>query len=128
VDDPLLSCNSRLGVRVPPPAPETAGHRPVELALPVSRSFHADLNTIFGPTSLAIHSVQVAAELGDGREVLRRAKSVKPTRLPSHLVERRSHHLIDVARGHAHEPMIQPPWPHFWRPNGSRPRKYGTTR
>ena len=32
---------------------------------------------------------------------LRRAKSVKPTRLPSHLVERRSHYLIDVARGHA---------------------------
>jgi hypothetical protein len=63
---------------------------------------HADLNTIFGPTSLAIQSVQVAAELGDGREVLRRAKHVEPTRLPSHLVERRSHYLIDVARGHAH--------------------------
>jgi hypothetical protein len=62
---------------------------------------HADLSTIFGPTSLAIQSVQVAAELGDGREVLRRARSVKPTRLPSILVERRSHYLIDVARGHA---------------------------
>lgn len=44
----------------------------------------------------------MAAELGDGREVLRRAKSVEPTRLPSYLVERRSHYLIDVARGHAH--------------------------
>jgi hypothetical protein len=66
------------------------------------RTDHADLNTIFGPTSLAIQSVQVAAELGDGREVLRRAKHVEPTRLPSHLVERRSHYLIDVARGHAH--------------------------
>jgi hypothetical protein len=65
------------------------------------RTDHADLNTIFGPTSLAIQTVQVAAELGDGREVLRRAKSVQPTRLPSHLVERRSHYLIDVARGHA---------------------------
>jgi hypothetical protein len=65
------------------------------------RTDHADLNTIFGPTSLAIQGVQVAAELGDGREVLRRAKSVEPTRLPSHLVERRSHYLIDVARGHA---------------------------
>jgi hypothetical protein len=62
---------------------------------------HADLHTIFGPTSLAIQGVQVAAELGDGREVLRRPKSVEPTRLPSHLVERRSHYLIDVARGHA---------------------------
>jgi hypothetical protein len=48
------------------------------------RTDHADLNTIFGPTSLAIQGVQVAAELGDGREVLRRAKSVEPTRLPSH--------------------------------------------
>jgi hypothetical protein len=65
-------------------------------------SDHADLHTIFGPTSLAIQGVQVAAELGDGHEVLRRAKSVEPTRLPSHLVERRSHFLIDVARGHAH--------------------------
>jgi hypothetical protein len=63
---------------------------------------HADLNTIFGPTSLAIQGVQVAAELGDGREVLRRAKHVEPTRLPSYLVERRTHYLIDVARGHAH--------------------------
>ena len=63
---------------------------------------HADLNTIFGPTSLAIQGVQVAAELGDGREVLRRARSVEPTRLPPYLVERRTHLLIDVARGHAH--------------------------
>ena len=65
-------------------------------------SDHADLHTIFGPTSLAIQGVQVAAELGDGQEVLRRAKFVAPTRLPAHLVERRSHFLIDVARGHAH--------------------------
>jgi hypothetical protein len=63
---------------------------------------HADLNTIFGPTSLAIQGVQVAAELGNGREVLRRARYVHPTRLPSYLVERRTHYLIDVARGHAH--------------------------
>jgi hypothetical protein len=63
---------------------------------------HADLHTIFGPISLAIQGVQVAAELGDGREVLRRAKSVEPTRLPSYLIERRTHYLIDVARGHAH--------------------------
>jgi hypothetical protein len=63
---------------------------------------YADLHTIFGPTSLAIQGVQVAAELGDGHEVLRRAKLVEPTRLPAHLVERRSHFLIDVARGHAH--------------------------
>jgi hypothetical protein len=63
---------------------------------------HADLHTIFGPASVAIQGVQVAAELGDGREVLRRAKFVEPTRLPPYLVERRSHFLIDVGRGHAH--------------------------
>jgi hypothetical protein len=63
---------------------------------------HADLHTIFGPASLAIQGVQVAAELGDGREVLRRAQWVEPTRLPPYLVERRTHFLIDVARGHAH--------------------------
>jgi hypothetical protein len=65
-------------------------------------SDHADLHTIFGPTSLAIQGVQVAAELGDGREVLRRARFVEPTRLPPYLLERRTHLLIDVARGHAH--------------------------
>jgi len=63
---------------------------------------HADLNTIFGPTSLAITGVQMAAELEDGRDVLRRAELVDPMRLPSHLIERRSHFLIDVARGHAY--------------------------
>jgi hypothetical protein len=63
---------------------------------------HADLNTIFGPVSLAISGVQVAAELGNGSDVLRRAERVDPMRLPAHLVERRSHFLIDVARGHAY--------------------------
>ena len=63
---------------------------------------HADLNTIFGPTSLAISGVQMAAELEDGRDVLRRAERVDPMRLPAHLIERRSHFLIDVARGHAY--------------------------
>jgi hypothetical protein len=63
---------------------------------------YADLHTIFGPTSVAISGVQIAAELGDGREVLRRAQLVEPTRLPPDLVERRSHFLIDVARGHAY--------------------------
>lgn|GEM_PF-1557520 len=63
---------------------------------------YADLHTIFGPATLAIQGVQVAAELGDGREVLRRAQSVDPEGLPPYLVERRTHFLIDVARGHAH--------------------------
>ena len=62
---------------------------------------HADLHTIFGPTSLAIQGVQVAAELGDGGEVLRRARSIDSARLPPYLLERRTHLMIDVARGHA---------------------------
>jgi len=61
---------------------------------------YADLHTIFGPTNLAIHGVQLSVELGDGREALRRAERVDPDRLPSSLLERRSHFLIDVARAH----------------------------
>jgi hypothetical protein len=43
----------------------------------------------------------VAAELGDGGEVLRRARSIDSARLPPYLLERRTHLMIDVARGHA---------------------------
>jgi len=64
---------------------------------------HADLHTIFGPTNVAIHGVQIAAELGDGREVLRRSARLDADRLPASLLERRSHLLIDVARGHAQQ-------------------------
>jgi hypothetical protein len=46
--------------------------------------------------------VQLAAELEDGRDVLRRGERVDPMQLPAHLIERRSHFLIDVARGHAY--------------------------
>jgi hypothetical protein len=72
-------------------------------------SDHADLHTIFGPTSLAIQGVQVAAELGDGREVLRRARFVEQSRLPPYLLERRTHLLIDVGRGHALACQISQP-------------------
>ncbi|HEV8649557.1 MAG TPA: XRE family transcriptional regulator [Actinomycetes bacterium] len=61
---------------------------------------YADLHTIFGPTNLAIHGVQLSVELGDGREALRRAGRVDPDRLPPSLLERRSHFFIDLARGH----------------------------
>jgi hypothetical protein len=43
---------------------------------------HADLHTIFGPTSLAIQSVQVAAELGDGREVCGGRSTSSPPACP----------------------------------------------
>ncbi len=64
---------------------------------------YADLHTIFGPTNVAIHGVQIAAELGDGRQALRRAARVDADRLPPMLVERRTHFLIDVARGYAQQ-------------------------
>ena len=99
---------------------------------------HADLHTIFGPTSLAIQGVQVTAELGDGREVLRRARFVEPTRLPPYLLERRTHLLIDVARGHAHRADDRAATSTHDRRRGQRPvrhaaglnhklRKYATT-
>jgi len=67
------------------------------------RRDHVDLHTIFGPSNVALHGVQIAAELGDGSETLRRAARVDPDRLPGELLERRSHFYVDVARGHAQQ-------------------------
>jgi hypothetical protein len=64
---------------------------------------HAGLCAVFGPVNLAIHGVQVATELGNGREALRRAERVEVARLPASLVERRTTLLIDVARSQAGE-------------------------
>ena len=66
-------------------------------------SEHIGLHTIFGPTSTAIYAVAVAAELGDGRDVVRRAGGIDLVRLPPGLLERRSHFLIEVARGHGQQ-------------------------
>lgn len=62
---------------------------------------HADLHTIFGPTNVAIHGVQLSVELGDGRAAVHQALRVDPDRLPAGLVERRCQFLIDLARGWA---------------------------
>jgi hypothetical protein len=59
---------------------------------------HADLFAVFGPVNLAVHGVQVATELGDGHEALRRAELVDTRKMPAVLLERRSTLLIDVAR------------------------------
>jgi transcriptional regulator with XRE-family HTH domain len=61
---------------------------------------HADIYSIFGPTNVAIHGVQVAVELRNGRDAVRRSYHVDPDRLPGSLVERRGQFLIDVAHGH----------------------------
>jgi hypothetical protein len=62
---------------------------------------HADIHTIFGPTNVAVHAVQVAVELGNGRDAVARAERVEPDRFPASLVERRGHFLINTATGYA---------------------------
>lgn len=64
---------------------------------------HADLFAVFGPANLAVHRVQVATELRDGREALRRAGDIDPGGLPDALAERRATLLIDIARAHGFE-------------------------
>jgi hypothetical protein len=64
---------------------------------------HADIYSIFGPTNVAIHGVQVAVELRNGRDAVHRSHQVDPGRLPRSLVERRGQFLIDVAHGHVLE-------------------------
>jgi hypothetical protein len=61
---------------------------------------HADMYAIFGPTNVAIHCVQVAVELRDGRDAVRRGNLVDPNHLPAGLVERRGQFLIDMAHAH----------------------------
>ena len=64
---------------------------------------HADIFSIFGPTNVAIHAVQVAVELRNGADGVRRSRDVDPDRLPASLAERRGQYLIDVAHGHVLE-------------------------
>jgi transcriptional regulator with XRE-family HTH domain len=66
-------------------------------------SEHVGLHTIFGPTSVAIYAVAVAGELGDHRDVIRRAGEVDLVRMAPGLLERRSHFLIEVARAHSEQ-------------------------
>jgi transcriptional regulator with XRE-family HTH domain len=66
-------------------------------------SEHVGLHTIFGPTSVAIHAVAVAGELGDSRDVIRRANDIDLVGLAPGLLERRSHFLIEVARAHSQQ-------------------------
>jgi transcriptional regulator with XRE-family HTH domain len=66
-------------------------------------SEHVGLHTIFGPTSVAIYAVAVAGELGDNRDVIRRANGIDLVRMAPGLLERRSHFLIEVARAHSEQ-------------------------
>jgi hypothetical protein len=75
---------------------EFLGH--AKAAVAINGHERADLFAVFGPVNLAVHGVQVATELGDGREALRRAAMVDADRMPAVLLERRSTLLIDIAR------------------------------
>jgi transcriptional regulator with XRE-family HTH domain len=77
--------------------------REAEMVASKLENEHVGLHTIFGPTSVAIYAVAVAAELGDGRDVVRRASTIDLVNLPPGLLERRSHFLIEVARGHSQQ-------------------------
>ena len=61
---------------------------------------HADLHAIFGPTIVSIYAVNLAAELDDSYEAVRRGEGIRLDRLPPQLRERRSHLLVNLARGH----------------------------
>jgi tetratricopeptide (TPR) repeat protein len=64
---------------------------------------HADIYSIFGPTNVAIHGVQVAVELHNGGDAVRRSTQVDPDQLPPSLAERRGQYLIDLADAHVQE-------------------------
>jgi hypothetical protein len=83
----------------------TAGQFLHEAAAPAGRlgQDRNDFWTAFGPTNVAIHAVSVDVELGDPAAGLCRAPSVDPSRLSPELVERRVYHMIDLARGYAHQ-------------------------
>ena len=57
-----------------------------------------DYWTVFGPTNVAIHRVWASMELGDPIDALERAKLAQMEALPVPLLERRSSHLVTVAR------------------------------
>ncbi|MFI1914637.1 helix-turn-helix domain-containing protein [Nocardia sp. NPDC020380] len=63
-----------------------------------------DFDTEFGPTSVAVHAVAVAVELGDAGEALDIARTVDASVLSP---ERQARFLVDVARAHAQRRQAQ---------------------
>ncbi len=60
-----------------------------------------NLYAVFGPTDVAIYDVQASVELGNPARAIRQAATFDTSGFAPELLERRCHHLIDVARGHA---------------------------
>lgn len=57
--------------------------------------------TAFGPANVELHGLDLALNLGDPREALRRAERLEPRRLA--VAERRARYWIDVSRAHLAE-------------------------
>jgi transcriptional regulator with XRE-family HTH domain len=55
---------------------------------------------LFGPTNVAIHTVSVAAELGDATEVIRLGENLDTSGLPADGLCRRAQVQLEVARGY----------------------------
>jgi tetratricopeptide (TPR) repeat protein len=64
---------------------------------------YADLNTIFGPSNVAIHNVEVASDLGDSRAALDGGRVIDLDSLPRELLERRATLLINIAAANERE-------------------------
>jgi hypothetical protein len=71
-----------------------------KVAADLLASEQADLFSVFGPASWLVHTVNIAADLGDGAEAIRRAAQIPARRLPPQLAERRAFLLLGKARGH----------------------------
>jgi tetratricopeptide (TPR) repeat protein len=61
---------------------------------------HVDLNTIFGPSNVAIHSVEVASDLEDYDAAIEHGGRIDVDSLPPELLERRSTLLVNLATAH----------------------------
>jgi len=59
-----------------------------------------NLYAVFGRTDVAIYDVQASVEFGNPARAIRQAETVDTSELATELLERRSHHLIDVARAY----------------------------
>jgi hypothetical protein len=112
-----------------------------EAALSAASSLESELDTSTAHLAtwggLLPTAAVAAAQEGDGREVLRRARSVDPGGLPPYLGGAADAFLIDVARGHAHltddsaalatlldaERLVS----RSWRPTGRTPSATVTT-
>jgi uncharacterized protein YaaW (UPF0174 family) len=86
----LLATSSLAAARAQPTAQarELLGASKVAADLLVAEQ--SDLFSIFGPANWVIHAVNVAADLGDGAEAIRRAGQITPGRLPLSLSARLS--------------------------------------